>query len=160
MPTMTPLPLEFKDLLKSLNGQGVAYMVIGGWAVMHHGYIRYTGDIDIWIAVSTDNADRLIRALAEFCGGTADKRTIVDERKTLEIGKPPLRVHIMCDISGVDFDRAYPQRVQTEWEGIPVSVIGLDALLTNKRATGRMKDRADVEFFTKAHKLAKRKKKL
>src|SRR5678816_3713950 len=105
MPTMTPLPLEFRDLLKSLNKHRVEYMVVGGWAVIHYGYVRYTGDIDFWIATSSENADRLIRALKEFIGTAPEKRSIVELHKTIEFGNPPLRVHIMCDISGVKFEK-------------------------------------------------------
>jgi hypothetical protein len=91
MPSTTPLPLEFQDLLKSFNSQGLKYLLVGGWAVGHYGYKRYTGDIDLWIAVSPDNADRLIRALHEFIGAAPTKESIVKERKITEFGNPPLR---------------------------------------------------------------------
>jgi hypothetical protein len=159
MPTMTPLPLEFQDLLKSLNDQGVAYLVVGGWAVIHYGYVRYTGDIDIWIAVSPGNTSQLAAALMQFCHGRFDPETINQKRKTLEFGMPPLRVHIMCDISGVKFEDCQKRQEMAEWNGIPVPVISLADLLENKRATRRMKDRADVEYFGKYLKLTKRKKK-
>src|SRR4051812_14666369 len=103
MPTMTPLPLEFQDLLRSLNDQRVEYLVVGGWAVIHYGYVRYTGNIDVWIAVSPENTAQLAKALMQFCDGKFDPNTINKRRKTLELGIPPLRVHIMCDISGVEF---------------------------------------------------------
>src|SRR4051812_10064484 len=149
MPTMTPLPLEFQDLLKSLNEKGVKYLVVGGWAVIHYGYVRYTGDIDIWIAVSPDNTERLADALLQFCQGTFDPETINTRRKTIEIGRPPLRVHIMCDISGVEFDTCMKRGERGEWEGIPVPVISLRDLMRNKSATGRPKDDADVDYFAK-----------
>lgn len=149
MPTMTPLPLEFKDLLRSLNERGVEYLVVGGWAVIHYGYVRYTGDFDLWIAVSSENADRLILALNDFIGTAPDKRSILTLRKTIEFGVPPLRVHIMCNISGVKFDECIKKKVETDWEGIPVAVIGFDDLLTNKGSTGRLKDAADVEWLSK-----------
>src|SRR5213595_2133373 len=105
MPTMTPLPLEFQDLLKSLNDHGVAYLVVGGWAVIHYGYVRYTGDFDFWIAVSRVNSERLSRAIKVFSGSAFDIDTILLHGKTLEIGNPPLRVQILCDISGVEYDQ-------------------------------------------------------
>ena len=156
---MTPLPLEYQDLLRSLNDHGVQYLVVGGWAVIHYGYVRYTGDIDIWIAVSPENTTQLTAALMQFCHGRFDPDTINKKRKTLELGNPPLRVHIMCDISGVEFDECQKRQVTAEWDGIPVRVIGFADLLKNKRSTGRMKDLADVEFFAKYVKPLHRKKK-
>jgi hypothetical protein len=93
MQTMPPLPREFQDLLKSFNAQGLEYLLIGGWAVGFHGYKRYTGDIDVWIAVSSDNADRFIRALRNFIGTAPTKASILTARKTTEFGNPPLKVH-------------------------------------------------------------------
>jgi hypothetical protein len=159
MLTTTPLPLEFRDLLNSFNAQGLKYLLVGGWAVGHHGYKRHILDIDFWIAVSSENADRLIAALYAFCGAAPSKRSIVAGRKTTEFGRSPLKVHIMCDISGVEFDHCYTQRVQAHWDGISVPVIGLDDLLKNKQASGRLKDLEDVDALSKRHKLKIRKKK-
>jgi hypothetical protein len=159
MLTTTPLPLEFRDLLSSFNAQGLKYLLVGGWAVGHHGYKRHTLDIDFWIAVSSDNADRLIAALHEFCGAAPSKSSIVDGRKTTEFGNPPLKVHIMCDISGVEFDECYTHRVDADWDGIPVPIIGLADLLKNKQSSGRLKDIQDVDALQKRHKLKPRKKK-
>lgn len=150
MPTMTPLPLEFRDLLRSLNTQNVDYLVVGGWAVIHYGYVRYTGDFDVWIAATSENADRIIRALIDFIGIAPEKKSIVELHKTIEFGNPPLRVHLLCDIDGVTFQECFQKRVQAEWEGVPVALISFDDLLTNKKATQRLKDAADVEYFSKA----------
>jgi hypothetical protein len=155
MPTMTPLPLEFKDLLKSLNAQGVEYMIVGGWAVIHYGHVRYTGDIDFWIATDSENVDRIIRALKEFIGVAPAKESITQLAKTIEFAVSPLRVHLMCEISGVEYKRCQTRKIRTEWEGIPVSVINFDDLMINKRAAGRPKYLADVSYFTKARKLGK-----
>jgi hypothetical protein len=156
---MTPLPLEFRDLLKSFNDQGLKYLVVGGWAVAHHGYRRYTADIDFWIAVSPENADRLIAALKKFIGTAPSKNSIIKERKMTEFGRPPLLVQILCDISGVEFEACYSRRVQDSWEGVEVSVISFKDLLANKRSAARHKDLADVDRLTKMTKLARRKKK-
>jgi hypothetical protein len=158
MPTMTPLPLEFRDLLSSFNDQGLRYLLIGGWAVGHYGYKRVTVDIDFWIAVSPDNADRLIRALLTFCGSAPTKKSIIEGRKTTEFGRPPLKVHIMCDISGVEFDACHAKRDEADWDGVRVPIISFDDLLKNKRATGRLKDQADVDALVKRHEFHMRKK--
>jgi hypothetical protein len=156
---MTPLPLEFRDLLNSFNDQALEYLLVGGWAVGHHGYKRQTEDIDFWIAVSPQNADRLIAALFAFCGAAPTKKSIVEGRKTTEFGHPPLKIHIMCDISGVEFAECYAKRVETDWDGIRVPIIGFEELLKNKSSTGRLKDRADVEALLKRHKVRTRKTK-
>lgn len=156
---MTPLPREFQDLLRSFNAQELRYLLVGGWAVGRHGYKRYTGDIDFWIAASPENADRLISALMKFIGVAPRKESITEGRKTVEFGNPPLKVHIMCDISGVEFDKCYRNRVETDWDGIVVPVIGLEDLLKNKSSTGRLKDKADVSSLKKRHQKRKRKKK-
>jgi hypothetical protein len=154
---MTPLPLEFRDLLSSFNAADLKYLLVGGWAVGHYGYKRYTGDIDFWIAVSADNADRLISALQAFCGAAPSKESILVLRKTTELGSPPLKVHIMCDISGVEFDACYSKRDEADWDGIHVPIIGLDDLLKNKQASGRLKDLEDVHALSKRHKRKKNK---
>jgi len=156
---MTPLPHEFRDLLSSFNAQGLRYLLVGGWAVSRHGYVRYTHDIDLWIAVSSENADRLIAAMMAFCNVAPSKKWIVEERKTIEFGKPPLMVHIICDIAGVKFDACYANRIEDQWDGIDVPVIALRDLLKNKRAAGRLKDLADVDALEKRHKLKGKKKK-
>jgi hypothetical protein len=159
MPTMTPLPLEFQDLLRSLNDHDVQYLVVGGWAVIHYGYVRYTGDIDTWIAVSPQNTSQLAATLMQFCQGRFDPDTINKKRKTLELGNPPLRVHMMCDISGVEFEDCQKRQNKAEWDGIPVPVISFADPVANKRASGRMKDLADVEFFAEYLKQPRRKRK-
>ncbi|MCL2641537.1 MAG: nucleotidyltransferase [Phycisphaerales bacterium] len=156
---MTPLPHEFRDLLKSLNGQGVDYMLVGGWAVIHYGYARNTGDIDFWIATTSENADRVILALKEFIGVAPEKRSITELYKTIEFGMPPLRVHMMCEISGAEYEDCRKRKVMTEWDGIPVAVIGFEDLMINKKASGRPKDIADVKWFAKKEEKKTRPKK-
>ena len=60
------VPRDFKEFLQLLNSQNVEYLVLGGFAVGYYGYPRATGDIDIWIASSRDNAERVVRVLREF----------------------------------------------------------------------------------------------
>jgi len=152
------LPLEFQDLVKLFNAQGLKYLLIGGWAVGHYGYKRHTVDIDFWIAVSSDNADRLIRSLKEFIGIAPTKESIINLRKTTEFGHMPLRVHIMCDISGVEFDDCYEKRVEADFDGIRIPVIALEDLLKNKQASGRLKDLTDVNALTKRRSQKKKNK--
>jgi hypothetical protein len=133
--------------LKSLNGQEVEYLLIGGYAVSYHGYPRSTADMDIWVATSERNAARIVATLVEFgfAGDNLSTRLFNQPDQITRLGNPPFRIEILTTISGVNFDDAYANRVVDEIDGIPVSIISYDDLKTNKRASGRLKDLADLD---------------
>jgi predicted nucleotidyltransferase len=141
------LPGDFKEFLQSLTDHGVKYLLIGGYAVGFHGYPRATNDIDVWIRMSNENADRMVAALTDF--GFADPILSADlflqEHNIIRMGRPPLRVEIATTVSGVDFDDCFKARVIAAMDGILVPVISREHLLANKRAAGRLKDLADVQ---------------
>ncbi len=143
----TRLPKDFKDFLRLLNAHGVEYLLIGGYAVIYHGYPRTTGDMDIWIAQNVANAERMAATLSAFGFGTSevDAATFLEPNKILRMGIPPYRIEILTTISGVEFDECWETRLNTNIEDIPVSVISLDKLLVNKIASGRYKDLNDVQ---------------
>jgi hypothetical protein len=142
---------EFSEMLSSLNAEGVEYLIVGAFALSAHGIPRATGDIDIWVRCSKENAQRLIRALRQFGAPLSDVTEIDFEQPGtgLHIGVPPCRVDILSEISGVTFDDAWRNRFSTRMDQYPVNVIGLEALLTNKRAAGRPKDRVDATWIEK-----------
>lgn len=138
---------DFKDLLREFSSAKVKYLIVGAHAVGYHGRPRGTGDFDVWVEPSSDNAERVFRALALF-GAPMDRIAVSDFMRDdliFQIGIVPIRIDIITDITGVLFDEAWPNRVDDFLEGIPVSIIGRDDLIKNKRATGRHKDLADVE---------------
>lgn len=141
------LPPDFKEFLKSLKEHDVRYLLIGAYAVNYHGYIRATGDMDIWIAIHPDNAQKLIAALHAF--GIDDPALTPDvflqEKKILRMGVPPLRLEITTSISGVEFDECYRSRVVDTLDGIEVNLIDLENLKKNKKASGRPKDLVDFK---------------
>lgn len=141
------LPLDFKEFLKLLNAHGVEYLLIGGYAVGYHGYPRATQDMDIWIAMFPDNAERITAALREFGYDVPELVPALFLRETgiVRMGVPPMRIEIISTISGVRFDECYARRVVDTLDGVPVSLIGLDDLKANKRASGRHKDLDDLE---------------
>ena len=144
-----PLPRDFKDLLRSLGSRGVKYLLLGGYAVAYHGYPRPTGDIDLWIEPTPENAKRVISALEEF-GGVGDGLAVehvLDPQGFLRMGMPPLRVEIMPAVSGLEFPECYERRVVVQVDDITVTLISLADLRINKRASGRYKDLADLDYL-------------
>jgi len=141
------LPLDFKEFLKLLKEKGVRYLLIGGYAVGYHGYPRATNDMDVWIAIHPDNAERMVAALCEF-GFNLPELTpdlFLKENKITRMGFPPMRLEITTSISGVEFEECYASRIVDTIDGAEISLIDLPHLKANKKAAGRLKDLVDLE---------------
>ena len=122
-------------------------MLVGGYAVGFHGYARTTGDIDVWVRQSPENAARLVTALRAFGFDVPDLAPslfLVDGR-IVRMGLPPNRVEVMTSVSGLTFESAWERRETSDWDGLAVPVLGLSDLRANKAASGRAKDLADLE---------------
>ncbi len=144
---------DFRDFLSSLNDACVEYLVVGGHAVAYHGYVRPTRDLDVWIAVSPENAGRLVRAVNTFFGAQLDwvtKEWFLDADNVTRIGAVPNLVEIVPSISGREFADAYERRVSGNLNGLEVTIISLADLRANKQASGRYKDLADLENLPEA----------
>jgi predicted nucleotidyltransferase len=139
------LPHDFKEFLKLLNSHGVEYLLIGGYAVNYHGYPRATGDMDVWIAIDRTNADRVAAVLREFGFVQATPEPLTQPDTVIRMGVPPMRIEVLTSISGVDFASAFGNRIVAELDGIPVNVIDREDLKVNKRASGQLKDLADLQ---------------
>jgi len=141
------LPKDFKEFLRLLRARRVEYLLIGGWAVGYHGYPRATDDLDVWIAMSPANAARMVEVLREF--GFDVPELVADlflqKDRIVRMGVEPVRIEISTTISGVHFDECYRERLETTLDGEPVSLINLSDLKTNKSASGRAKDLADLD---------------
>ena len=141
------LPPDFKEFLKLLKEHDVRYLLIGGYAVGYHGYARATEDMDIWVAIHPDNAQKIVSALKSF--GLDDPELkpglFLQKPKIIRMGFPPMRLEITTSISGVEFDECYRSRIVDELDGVEVSMIDLENLKKNKWASGRTKDVADLE---------------
>ena len=137
---------DLREFVELLNSTKVEYLIVGGHAVGYHGYPRYTGDIDVFIRRSPENAARVASVLDAFGFGQlgADADTFQQPDMVVQLGRPPNRIDILTQISGVEFDDAWPGREDVLLDGVPVPMIGRDALLANKRASGRPKDLADL----------------
>ena len=142
---MIQLPPDFKEFLRLLNSNSVEYMVIGGYAVNYYGFPRATADLDIWIAIGEENAQRVAQVLREFGFTQAGAAAFLQPRKIIRMGVPPVRLEILTSISGVEFAECYSRRLVVELDGVSVNLIHLDDLKRNKEASGRLKDRLDLE---------------
>ena len=141
------LPPDFKEFLRLLKEHDVRYLLIGAYAVNYHGYIRATGDMDIWIALHPENAKKIVNVLKVFGFDQPDLNTelFLQEKKIIRMGVPPVRLEITTSISGVEFEECYQSRIVDELDGIEVNLIDLENLKKNKKARGRPKDLADFE---------------
>jgi len=140
------LSQDYKDMLSAFNDEKVDYMIVGAYAVAAHGVVRATGDIDLWIRSSPDNARRAWRALAIFGAPLSGfkEADLAVHGTVFQIGVAPSRIDILTSIDGVEFPDAWNDRIEVEVEGIRVNVIGRSHLIANKKAVGRPQDLADI----------------
>ena len=137
---------DFREFATLLNEHGVEYLVVGGYALAAHGHPRYTGDIDFWVSHQADNIARLLTALQRFGFGSLGlSATDFDNDTVVQLGQPPRRIDLLTRIDGVDFNVCWTRRETIAIDGIDLHLIGLEDFKTNKRATGRLKDLADLE---------------
>jgi len=153
---LAKLQADLKEFIALLNSHNIEYIVVGGHAVAFHGHPRFTGDIDVFVRTTSENAQRLLRVLEAFGFGGIGiaEGDLIERGRVISLGQPPNRIDILTSISGVDFESAWESRVHTVLDDQPVALLGWTDLLRNKEASGRQKDRADLE---KLHAVAKRK---
>jgi hypothetical protein len=142
---------DFKDFLLVLNKHQVEYLIVGGYAVMKYTEPFYTKDIDIWIHATADNAKRTYQALIEFGTPMADLTVndLTQPHIVFQFGMAPARVDVMTSIDAVTFSEAWKHRVQTNLDGIPISIISLEYLIQNKKATNRDTDKIHLARLEK-----------
>ncbi len=140
------LSKDLREFVALLNGRGVRYLLVGGHAVAYHGHPRYTGDVDFFVEMSPSNATALEGVLKEFGFGELDvsRDDFLQPEIIVQLGRPPYRIDLITSISGVTFAEAWTTRVQTEIDGLPVSIISKELLVRNKRASNRPQDVADL----------------
>lgn len=110
----THLPPDFREFLRLLNANQVEYLLVGGYAVGHYGYVRNTANMDVWVAISPENSTRVLNALEQFgFDRTAGAHLDLFQQpgNTIRMGEPPLRIEIQTEISGVTFAECYARRV-------------------------------------------------
>lgn len=139
-------------MLASFNANGVEYVLVDGYALAHHGSLRFTGDLDLYVCPTPANAARIMAALDAFgfggIGLTAEDFCTPD--RVIQLGRPPVRVDLLTGIDGVTWEQAFAGAEACEVDGQPVPVIGLREFVANKRASGRPADLADLDALGEA----------
>lgn len=138
---------DFRELLGLFNAHGVKYIVAGAYALAFHGAPRNTGDINILVQPTAENADRILQALKDFGFGSLGLKREDFELPdyVVQLGVPPVRVDITTSITGVSREEAEAGKAEGTYGDIPVHYLGRKQFVANKRATGRKKDQADLE---------------
>ena len=142
-----PLADDLREFIELLNSHRVEYVIVGGFALAFHGHPRYTGDLDILVHTSQENAERVYRAIREF-GFPAAGLSVSDfleDGQIIQLGRPPHRIDILTSLSGVGFAEVWASRIHADLDRLPVGFISRECLIRNKKATDRVQDRADVE---------------
>lgn len=146
---MPTLPKDFKEFIKLLNKNNVRYIIIGGYAVVYHGYVRTTNDIDIWIDICEDNIKKVIKALDEFGFSSLNiSESDFSPNQIIQLGYPPNRIDLITTPAGIDFESCYESKEQVIIDNISINIIDLKNLIVSKQASGRTRDLADVEELT------------
>ena len=137
---------NFREFFESFRSHEVRYLVVGGYALGYHGYVRYTGDIDAWVEPTVENSRRVVAAFADFGFGSLNLApdAFASDDVIVQIGRPPLRIDVMTSPSGVTFGPCYDDRLVVDVDGLALDVIGLECLKVNKAASGRPQDLGDL----------------
>jgi hypothetical protein len=143
---------DFRDFIQALNNQNVDYILVGGYAVILHGYRRVTGDMDIWVKRTKENYLKLTRAFTEFglpvFDMTEQNFLDVDTTDVFSYGRPPVSIDIITELKGVKFEDAFSQAQIFNEEGLMIRFLHLNNLIEAKKAAGRHKDLDDIEKLT------------
>ena len=145
------LNLDFKEMLLCLKDEEVDFIIVGAYALAAHGFPRATGDIDIWVRNSFENAQKIMRALVKF---GAPVSHLSDEDFTtpdviVQLGVEPCRIDLLTGIDGVGFDEAWQNKVSITIDDLEINILSKEDLLRNKLATGRDKDQGDIVWLEK-----------
>jgi hypothetical protein len=138
---------DFQEFLESFVRHDVRFLIIGGYALAAHGHPRYTKDLDVWVWPDPENVDRILAALDDVGFGSLglESADFLEPGVIIQLGREPQRVDLLTSATGLEFGRAFENRILVELGGIEIPFVSIDDLRTNKAATGRLRDLADVE---------------
>ena len=138
---------DLREFVGLLNEKGVKYLVIGGYAVAYHGYPRYTKDIDIWVWLNEENAQKVIETIRAF--GMASMQILIEDllnkESVIQLGMPPNRIDILTDLETLDFETCYDQKEIMNLDGLEIAFLDFDSLIQSKLAAGRPQDKVDAK---------------
>lgn len=140
---------DFREFVELLIKHKSEYLIVGGYAVGIHGHPRFTGDLDIWLNPSSENAQRIIECVNEFGFSSFGlrKEDFLNPENVIQLGYPPLRIDLMTHIDGVSFLECFQNRKEVEIDGLIVNFIGYQDLIRNKKETGRLRDLDDIDHL-------------
>ena len=142
---------DYREMLQILLEEKVKFIVVGAYALGAHGFPRATGDIDIWIEPTADNAKRVLQSLTRFGSPLFDlsEKDLTRKGVVFQIGVAPRRIDIITAIDGVEFQAAYANKLTLSIEGLDTPVLSFEDLIKNKESTGREKDSLDAKMLKK-----------
>ena len=143
---------HFRDFIQALNEQQVEYVLVGGMAVILHGYVRTTGDMDIWVNKTKLNYQRLVKAYTQFgmpLFDMTESAFLSDQYDVWSIGAPPVKIEVMTAVKGLNFNETFETAQVYEEGGLRIRFIDVDHLIKAKKASGRFRDLDDIEQLTK-----------
>ena len=138
---------DFKEFFQLLNENKVQYLIVGGYAVAYHGYPRYTKDIDIWLLIDPDNAQKVVKTLLDFGFGSLGLKEsdFLEDDTMIQLGYAPNRIDLIMGLSGVNFEACFATKIEVDVDGVKLFFIDLENLKKAKKAAGRIQDLADIE---------------
>ena len=141
------LSSDLREFLGLLNSRGVDYVIVGAHSLAFHGRPRYTGDLDILLRSTPDNAEKVLEVLDQFgfASSNFEQSDIIEPGQVIQLGRAPHRIDLLTSITGVTSDEAFATRVEATLDGISVFILSKEALVQNKRAVGRPQDLADID---------------
>jgi hypothetical protein len=151
---------KHKEFLIDLINGDVKFILVGGYAVIYHGYVRATGDMDIWLKPDNENKEKLLRIFEKHCIAKDSinrvKKLDFKNMVAFHFGNPPEKIDFLTKLSGIDFDDSYSHSVKLQLKGYNIPVLKLNDLLINKLLSSRAKDKADIEELQKIQKIRKK----
>lgn len=140
------LSKDWREFLELLNSRGVDYVIVGAQSLAFHGRPRHTGDLDILVRPTPDNARLLLALLKDFGFEQSgfEETDFLQPEQIIQLGRVPSRIDLLTTLSGVSTNKAFASKIAAALDGIPVFILGKEALIRNKRAVGRPQDLADV----------------
>ena len=138
---------DFREFIELLIKHKAEYLIVGGYAVGVHGHPRYTGDLDIWLNPSPQNADLILQCVNEFGFSSygLTQSDFIKQGNVIQLGYPPMRIDLLTEIDGVTFEECYENRKVVVIDDLHVNFIGYEDLLKNKRESGRPRDIDDID---------------
>ena len=145
------LSADLREFIELLNSRGVDYVVVGAHSLAFHGCPRYTGDLDILIRPSPENAAKIVPLLGDFGFSATDfkESDFTEPDQVIQLGRVPQRTDLLTSISGVEVAEVFRNKISADLDGIPVFMLSKQLLIQNKRAIGRPQDIADLHELEK-----------